>query len=124
MTVMSEASAEVQRAYNEWVHQYDTDDNPTRDLNAKVLRQQPFDLANKVVLEIGCGTGLNTSWLADRARCVVADIAEGMLRKAHRLLGQRNVYFLQADLTKPWPLHQVFDVITANLVVFQKSFAP
>jgi SAM-dependent methyltransferase len=118
MTVMSEASAEVQRAYNEWVHQYDTDDNPTRDLNAKVLRQQPFDLANKVVLEIGCGTGLNTSWLADRARCVVAiDIAEGMLRKAHRRLGQRNVYFLQADLTKPWPLHQVFDVITANLVL-------
>ena len=26
---MPEASAEVQRAYNEWVHQYDTNVNPT-----------------------------------------------------------------------------------------------
>lgn len=115
---MSEASAEVHKAYNEWVHQYDTDDNPTRDLNAEVLRQQPFDLAQTVVLEIGCGTGLNTIWLADRAQCVVAmDIAEGMLREARRRLGQRNVYFLQADLTKPWPLDRVFDVIIANLVL-------
>jgi SAM-dependent methyltransferase len=100
------------------VHQYDTDDNPTRDLNAKVLRQQPFDLGKKVVLEIGCGTGLNTIWLADRIQCVIAiDIAEGMLRESHPRLGQRHVSFLHADLTKPWPLNRVFDVIIANLVL-------
>jgi malonyl-CoA O-methyltransferase len=96
-------------AYNEWVHQYDIDDNPTRDLNAEVLRQQPFDLVQQAVLEIGCGTGLNTVWLAQRARYIVAlDIAEGMLSTARRRLGQRPIYFLQADVTKSWPLDHVF----------------
>lgn len=116
---MPEASAAVQQAYNTWVDRYDTDANPTRDLNAKVLRQQPFDFDNKVVLEIGCGTGLNTLWLAERAQRVLAlDLAEGMLRHARRRLGhQMNVSLLQADLTKPWPLARVFDVILANLVL-------
>jgi SAM-dependent methyltransferase len=115
---MPDTSAEVQKAYNEWVHQYDTNANSTRDLNAKVLRQQPFDLATKTVLEIGCGTGFNTLWLADRAQFVVGvDISEGMLRKARHRLGEQNVRLLQADITKPWPLEQAFDLIVANLVL-------
>ncbi len=118
---MPEASAEVQQAYNEWARQYDTNANPTRDLNAKVLRQQPFDLAGKWVLEIGCGTGFNTIWLANRAQFVVGvDIAPGMLRQACRrlgALGALNIDVLQADITKPWPLEQAFDVIVANLVL-------
>ena len=94
---MSEASTAVQMAYNEWVHQYDIDDNPTRDLNAEVLRQQPFDLVQQAVLEIGCGTGLNTVWLAQRARYVVAlDIAEGMLSTAAPSLGAET-YLLSAS---------------------------
>ncbi len=113
---MPEASAEVQQAYNEWAHQYDTNANLTRDLNAKVLRQQPFDLAGKWVLEIGCGTGFNTIWLANRAQFVVGvDIAAGMLRKACRRLGALNVDVLQADITKPWPLEQTFDVVATCL---------
>src|SRR5919197_4852647 len=115
---MPDPSAEIRKAYNAWVHQYDTDANPTRDLNAKVLRQQPFTLAGQWVLEIGCGTGSNTIWLANRAQFVVGvDIAEGMLRKARRRLGTLNVHVLQADITKPWPLDQAFDVIVANLVL-------
>jgi malonyl-CoA O-methyltransferase len=115
---MPEASADVKTAYNEWARQYDTDINPTRDLNAKVLRLQPFDLAGKWVLEIGCGTGFNTCWLAERARFVLGvDIAEGMLRKAHRRLGALNARLLQADITKPWPFKQAFDMVIANLVL-------
>ena len=115
---MSETSAEVQKAYNAWVHQYDTNANSTRDLNAKILRLQPFDLAGKSILEIGCGTGFNTIWLARRARFVVGvDIAEGMLRKAHRRAGALNVCVLQADITKPWVFGQAFDLIVANLVL-------
>jgi len=45
------------------------------------------------------------------------DISEGMLRKARRRLGERNVYLLQADLTKPWPLAQEFDILVATLVL-------
>lgn len=118
MTRMPDTSAEVQKAYNEWVHQYETNKNSTRDLNAQVLRQQPFDLASKAVLEIGCGTGFNTTWLATYARCVVGmDISEGMLRKARRRLSERNVHLLQTDITKPWPLAQMFDLIVATLVL-------
>ncbi len=115
---MPEMSAEVQKAYNVWVHQYDTNANSTRDFNAKVLRQQTFDLAGKSILEIGCGTGFNTVWLAKRAQFVVGvDIAEGMLRKAHRRLDALNVCVLQADITKPWVFDQAFDHIVANLVL-------
>lgn len=115
---MAELSDAVQNAYNQWVHQYDTNDNSTRDLNAEVLRQQPFELAGKRVLEIGCGTGLNTIRLAHRARSVIGvDISEGMLRQASSRLRASTASILQADFTKPWPFDQAFDVIVANLVL-------
>lgn len=46
----------------------DADANATRDLNAEVLRAEPFVIAQADILEIGCGTGLNTVCLAERAR--------------------------------------------------------
>lgn len=115
---MPDTSADVQKAYNEWVYQYDTNENSTRDLNANVLRQQPFDLVSKAVLELGCGTGFNTVWLATGARLVVGvDVSEGMLRKARCRLGEWDVHLLQTDITKPWPLTQGFDLIVATLVL-------
>jgi SAM-dependent methyltransferase len=115
---MSEFPDEVEKAYNAWVYQYDTNSNATRDLNAEVLRRQPFDPTSQQVLEIGCGTGLNTIWLADRVQCVVGmDISAGMLNKAHNRLQGFNAYVLQADITKPWPLSHAFDAIVANLVL-------
>jgi len=115
---MSESSDAAQKAYNAWAHQYDTNINATRDLNAEVLRRQPFDLTGKRLLEIGCGTGLNTIWLADRALYVVSmDLSEGMLKKAHSRLRTLHTSVLQADITEPWPLRQTFDGIVANLVL-------
>jgi hypothetical protein len=32
----------IRDAYNRWVEQYDNDENPTRELNAEVLREQEF----------------------------------------------------------------------------------
>jgi 2-polyprenyl-3-methyl-5-hydroxy-6-metoxy-1,4-benzoquinol methylase len=115
---MAERSHDVQRAYNEWVYQYDVNINLTRDLNADVLRQQSFDLTGKRVLEIGCGTGLNTVWLAERAQRVIGmDLSDGMLQTACDRLRGLNVDVLQADITKPWPLHQGFDVLIATLIL-------
>ena len=41
VTHMPGTSAEVRKAYNEWVHQYDTNANSTRDLNAKDYGTKP-----------------------------------------------------------------------------------
>ena len=118
MVKMSEKSQVVQRAYNVWVAQYDTNVNATRDLNMQVLRQQKFNFADQRVLEIGCGTGLNTIWLARPAQLVVgADMSEGMLAQAQQRLVGFPAHFLQMDITRAWPLTQQFDWIMANLVL-------
>ncbi|MCB8942392.1 MAG: class I SAM-dependent methyltransferase [Ardenticatenaceae bacterium] len=115
---MSEKSHEVRQAYNVWVGQYDTNVNATRDLNMQVLRQQDFAFANKAVLEIGCGTGLNTVWLAQQARLVVGvDITEGMLHQAQQRLTGLPAHFVQTDITKSWPVTQQFDWIVTTLVL-------
>jgi 2-polyprenyl-3-methyl-5-hydroxy-6-metoxy-1,4-benzoquinol methylase len=57
---MTTSTKSVRNAYNQWANVDDSDSNSTRDLNVKILRQQNFHLADKSVLEIGCGTGLNT----------------------------------------------------------------
>ena len=53
----------IREAYNHWSAQYDTNMNPTRDLEGVALREMLADLSFKQVLEIGCGTGKNTAWL-------------------------------------------------------------
>lgn len=115
---MTKISKEVRQAYNVWVEQYDTNVNATRDLNMQVLRQQAFNFAGKAVLEIGCGTGLNTIWLAQQAQIVVAaDLTEGMLQQAQQRLAGFPVQFLQTDITQPWPLAPRFDWIVTTLVL-------
>jgi hypothetical protein len=64
-------AAEVGRAYDRWAASYDADRNATRDLDAAVVRSVPFVLDGRDVLELGCGTGKNTPWLAGRAKTVI-----------------------------------------------------
>lgn len=109
----------IRRAYDGWSEEYDTDDNPVRDLNAQILRRRHPDLAEKAVLEIGCGTGLNTMWLAKHARRVTAaDFATGMLEKAAERVTADNVRFVEMDATREWPFGgNTFDVIIITLVL-------
>jgi malonyl-CoA O-methyltransferase len=109
----------VQDAYDEWAEQYDNDENPTRDLNADVLREQAFFHADDDVLELGCGTGLNTQWLVEQAGAVVAtDVSEGMLEKARTRLSGADVTLQKLDVTEPWPLNdRSFDCVVATLVL-------
>ena len=92
---------DVQAAYDRWAAVYDTDQNPTRDLNGAALRCQPFELGGRAVLEVGCGTGLNTAWLAPRAaRVVGVDFSQGMLARARHRIGSLNVLLLMPDVTR------------------------
>lgn len=112
-------TTDPKEAYDRWAVQYDTDTNATRDLNANVLRQQHFIGKQDTVLELGCGTGLNTEWLAAQAGHVVAtDVSEEMLARARKRLNSELATPRQLDVTKPWPFESDrFDAVVATLVL-------
>lgn len=111
--------AEVARAYDRWSTSYDDDANATRDLDAAVLRRAPLALAGRDVLELGCGTGKNTAWLAAHAGRVIAiDLSAGMLARARERVASPRVSLVRHDVTAPWPLPDgSIDVVVGNLVL-------
>lgn len=110
----------VQQAYDSWAAQYDTNDNRTRDLEGRALRQTLASLSFSRCLEIGCGTGKNTVWLAERAGAVTAvDFSEAMLEKAREKLHSPAVQFVQADIKADWYFAEPgsFDLVVFSLVL-------
>jgi len=108
-----------QEAYNQWSPTYDEMANKTRDAEAITLR----DLLSKVkfsrVIELGCGTGKNTQWLAERADQVIAvDFSEQMINEAIKKTVNSNIEFAIADIREPWPFLAVkVDLITCSLIL-------
>lgn len=109
----------VEQAYNSWAAQYDTNDNKTRDLEARALRDSLEAVSFGNCLEIGCGTGKNTVWLMEKAAQVTAvDLSEEMLARAREKINSPNVQFVQADITRPWTFTKSsYDLITFSLVL-------
>ena len=109
----------IQDAYNQWSESYDTDRNLTRDLDQQVMREVLADLRFHSILEIGCGTGKNTAFLAHVGAHVHAlDFSQGMIEKAKEKVKAENVRFEMADLTQRWPSEdQAYDLIVCNLVL-------
>ena len=109
---------DVASAYDVWADSYDTMANATRDLDARMLREL-LNARGRDVVEVGCGTGKNTVWLAEHARSVVAlDFSAGMLAKARERVTAANVRFVQHDLRNAWPLGDASaDVVTFDLVL-------
>ena len=56
---------DIEKAYNIWSSNYDTNKNKTRDLDKKVTEETLSKYTFKSVLELGCGTGKNT-------KCIVS----------------------------------------------------
>ena len=110
---------DVRHAYNLWAQRYDADDNRTRDLEGLALKNTLASLRFDSCLEIGCGTGKNTSWLASRARQVTAvDFSEEMLAFTRRKVTSANVDFQQADILLPWTFAKAkYELITFSLVL-------
>jgi len=110
---------DIQDAYNEWAETYDSNQNFTRDLDAQILHTALADQRFESILEIGCGTGKNTEFLARIGRHVDAlDFSPGMIAKAKEKVGAQNVHFQQADLTKRWPCADLaYDLIACCLVL-------
>jgi ubiquinone/menaquinone biosynthesis C-methylase UbiE len=110
---------DIQSAYNEWSGIYDSNLNLTRDLDAEVTRLILTGQRFPSIVELGCGTGKNTEFLATLGDAVLAfDFSEKMLAKARQKVTASHVRFEMADITQPWncPADSV-DLITCNLVL-------
>lgn len=109
----------VEAGYDEWARSYDFMQNPIRDLDATAIREVLGAISAEAVLELGCGTGKNTGWLAERfAQVTALDVSAGMLEKAKHKAKSTNIEFLQHDIQKPWPLDDGrFDLVTCNLIL-------
>lgn len=112
-------SNNVEKSYAKWSQTYDQVENPTRDLDRKVIRKVLVNLKGKDVIEAGCGTGKNTIWLAKTAKSVISfDLSAEMLNVARRKINSGNVEFVQHDITKRWSFpNECCDVVTINLVL-------
>jgi ubiquinone/menaquinone biosynthesis C-methylase UbiE len=120
---------EVAVAYNEWAETYDTDHNRTRDLAAQALRQADLNFAGRNVIEVGCGTGRNTEWLARSATgatdIVALDFSEKMLTRARDRVRDPRVRFIQHDIRATWPLADASaDVVIVMLVLEHVDLLP
>lgn len=109
----------TQQAYNHWASQYDTNENKTRDLEARALRDLLSTISFNSCLEIGCGTGKNTEWLLEKAERITAvDLSGEMLSKAKEKFQSANVEFRQADINSDWNFTEMtFDLVGFSLVL-------
>lgn len=102
----------MQDAYDAWAAQYDVKD--PRVLNAEVSRKQDFIESNDDMLELGCGTDLDTEWLAAQAGHIVAtDVSDKMLAQARARIDPESVTLQHLDVTESWPFEtNRFDTVS------------
>jgi ubiquinone/menaquinone biosynthesis C-methylase UbiE len=109
----------VETAYKAWSEQYDSNENKTRDLEGISLRETLGSIALDKVLEIGCGTGKNTVWLAEYAKEILAvDLTPEMLEIAKSKVKAPHVKFQIGDITQNWDFaKETYDLAVFSLVL-------
>jgi malonyl-CoA O-methyltransferase len=117
-----DTKSQIADAYDQWAETYDSSPNRTRDLAGKVLREARLNFSGRKIVEIGCGTGRNTKWLAGPGAGAVnisaLDFSEEMLNRARARVKDLRVHFIQHDAQAPWPLpDSSADIIIAMLIL-------
>ena len=109
----------VRDGYDRWASVYDHDANPLPALEDPHVRDALGDVRGRDVLDLGCGTGRHTAWLAESgARVTAVDFSEEMLERARRKVSPRDVRFIVHDLHEPLPLGDAsFDAVVSGLVL-------
>src|SRR5215208_5489058 len=107
----------IQSGYDRWASVYDHDGNPLIALETPEVRRLVGQIAGLGVLDLGCGTGRHSLWLAEAGATVTAvDFSEGMLNEARRKPGAEAVRFLQHDLHQRLPFaDHTFDLLVSGL---------
>src|ERR687897_189632 len=79
IAIEAKITMSTQKLYNQWSATYDSVENKTRDLEKRACETVVGGISFKRVLELGGGTGKNTSWLGVRAENVMSvDFSEEM----------------------------------------------
>ncbi len=109
----------IEKAYNVWAEQYDSNENKTRDLDKITAIEILSNYNFENVLELGCGTGKNTKWLLEKAKKIIGlDFSQEMLNKAKEKINNAKVTFIKANLSQPWKVDNEFvDLITSSLML-------
>ena len=110
---------DIEKAYNIWSSNYDTNKNKTRDLDKKVTQETLSKYSFKNVLELGCGTGKNTRWLLSVGTEVIGlDFSQEMLTIAKESITDKRAQFKKADLNDDWEVaDQYADLVTSSLTL-------
>ncbi len=111
--------ASVRRGYDRWAAIYDREANPLIALEEPVVREALGEVAGLAVLDLGCGTGRHSVWLANAGAAVTAlDFSAGMLDEARTKPGAETVRFVVHDLHEPLPFEEgSFDRVVSGLVL-------
>lgn len=109
----------IKHAYDTWSASYDSGRNLTRDLAGRIVRESIGQKRFHSIIETGCGTGWNTSFLAGIGDTVHAiDFSEGMLDRAKANVKKRNIVFSVADIAGRWPVNDnSADLVVCALVL-------
>ena len=73
-------------------------------------------VAGKVVLDVACGSGYGTGYLADKGaeRVIGGDISQSALKYANAYFKKENTDFIYLDASKELPFHdEYFDVLVS-----------
>lgn len=109
----------TQKLYDQWSATYDTVENKTRDLEKLACEAVLSDILFTRVLELGGGTGKNTTWLSERAEQVMSvDFSEEMQAIARTKVKNTNVEFRIGDVRSEWSfVDSSVDLITCSLIL-------
>jgi malonyl-CoA O-methyltransferase len=109
----------VRAAYDRWALVYDHDANPLPALEERPMQTAFGDVRGQQVLDLGCGTGRHSAWLAENGAAVTAvDFSSGMLAHAHQRCAGLDVSFVIHDVHAQLPFGDgSFDAVVSALVL-------
>ena len=114
-----ETLAKVRDGYDRWSIVYDDDQNPLQGLEGPLVQKACGNVQGLKVLDMGCGTGRHTLWLAQSgAKVTGIDFSEAMLDKAREKTKEYSIKLIKHDLHKPLPFRSSqFDMVVSGLVL-------